>query len=322
MFIQTHYLNTPDDTVLSFVKSLAVLAYPCGRRRGQTNLETEFIPFDPEARLNTEANARKYSGLNGYTQSYILDWSDESKKAIIVVGGYYFEITLEALFSNADVDSADAFGAALIDAQKDFIDSTGADKIYANIHLKQVPLFVDGTRDLRYNTNVLKNQTNADSSSAIDVLADGVDRTTATYEDDNYYFSGLSFSVTPKTDHNTDENCTYVKKVLNTASSITDITRIDRGTPIQEQVLSLQILEKQGSTWQIFKPALLPKIEHGDIDNSVKMSTVYANDIILNTKPVPALTKIPMLEGEAVKDITKLSPEELEQVKYRLRFDF
>ena len=60
MFIETH--KTENDIDLTFIKSTCIQAYPCGRRRipDQTAETAGFrIPFDPEARLNTEANNRK-----------------------------------------------------------------------------------------------------------------------------------------------------------------------------------------------------------------------------------------------------------------------
>ena len=331
MFIQTNYLNTEGSTLLSFLKSLAVSAYPCGRRRGQPDPDKSdnFIPFDPEARLNTEANARKYSSLNGYSQSYILDWSEENKKAIIVLGGYYFEI------SSDDLANANTFGTKLIDAQKSFFGTETsslqyyqiehANKIYANIRIEQAPLFVDTTRQLSYTTGILKNQTGSTkgSTAAIDVIVDGADTSQAIYNDANYYFSGLSFSISPITNP-TDDGGTYSQKeILNSASSLTHIKYNSSGNITEQQVLSLQILEKSDGKWQVFRPALLPKLEHGTAEDSVKMSNIYADSINLDGISVPSLSVVPMYNGLEVADPLKYpDATRNEKFRYRLKFKF
>jgi hypothetical protein len=51
----------------------------------------------------------------------------------------------------------------------------------------------------------------------------------------------------------------------------------------------LCILEKGDSGWKIHQPALLPKVEHGADENSVKVNTLLASKLIQDGISVPAL---------------------------------
>ena len=85
----------------------------------------------------------------------------------------------------------------------------------------------------------------------------------------NYYFSGLSFSTAPLSGNEGTRSITNV------------YDEIDNAT-LMQRVISLKILEKVNGVWQIYQPALLPEIEHGDIENSVKVGTLFADKIIQN----------------------------------------
>ena len=106
MFIETYTDEIAGvDQILTFIKSSNIQAYPCGRRRAVEDRDLNDndiveadehirIPFDPEARLNTEANNRKHSSLNGYTQTYLKEWDEKKKLLTVALAGYLFNITL------------------------------------------------------------------------------------------------------------------------------------------------------------------------------------------------------------------------------------
>ena len=102
---------------LVFIKSKNINAFPCGRRRGIINKESAadvYIPFDPEARLNTEANNRKHSSINGFKQSY-LKWTNDGT-LLLVIEGYLFNITLtyiDASNTVHDYSTVNSFGSAI-----------------------------------------------------------------------------------------------------------------------------------------------------------------------------------------------------------------
>jgi hypothetical protein len=150
MFIKTHddTLDGGSTTTLTFVKSVNIQAFPCGRRRSTIiNVTTEDrIPFDPEARLNTEANNRKHSGLNGFTQTYLNTWDTGKGILSIALAGYLFNITLPVNSGNFwDVDT---FGDSIADL-------TGATtEIYANILINDT--IVLKTRGWGYLTGLVK----------------------------------------------------------------------------------------------------------------------------------------------------------------------
>lgn len=268
MFIKVHENNNP---VLAFVRSSAVRAFPCGRRRstlvpGNGNGEKGgyYIPFDPEAKLNTEANNRKHSGANGFTQTY-LQWVKTKDTELyndtmqIVMAGYTFDIDVSALGAGKTTPSE--FAESLISKVGN---TSRPEAIYANILIEETALFSDSGNNLNYSTNILRCQSGDDSVQ----LSDGLDLLLEnTYATDsvNYYFSGLSFSVEPESDD-----------VENTRS-IRIIKKTDDHN--QQTWVSLRILEKVNDTWQIHQPALLPNIEHGEEENSIKTGSITATNI-------------------------------------------
>jgi hypothetical protein len=230
MFIETH---GDTNITLTFIKSLNVKAYPCGRRRSEEKTEGgtttgAYIPFDPEARLNTEANNRKHSSTNGYTQTYIRKWDNENLS--LVLDGYLFDIKLDS-----NHNSENKFGSAIIGSINNYytkqnINSSASDanKIYANIRIQEVPLY-DGFTT--YYTEVLRNQSSTTNpSTTLDLLVN--DNVTNISDSNNYYFSGLSFSTEPL--------------------SLPDLSS-------RQRVVSLCILEKKEveGKWQLYNPSLL-----------------------------------------------------------------
>jgi hypothetical protein len=271
IFNEVH--NTKNDGSginMAFIKSLKIQAFPCGRRRGfvDTDSPTDdaYIPFDPEARLNTEANNRKHTSLNGFTDSYIKSWTDN--KLELVVGGYFFSI------DNAEKNDFSSFASSESDTA-----------IYANILLHKVPLLSGD--DLAYGSYILRNQSATSGSGAdnppsteIDLLrtaASGEAQTNFIKNKENYYFSGLSFTTVALTE------CTD-----------------------NQQRISLQILEKVEGAWRIYQPALLPKIEHGKEEDSVKVKKLIVEDSI-------------KLGSEGIS-VPSLKVVELKSGKYQLQF--
>lgn len=194
MFIK----DTIDNNNLVFIKSKYIKAFPCGRRRSElvdsdnnkdTVSDRYYIPFDPEARLNTEANNRKHSGLNGYKQSYLSYWNDNGDISL-VLGGYLFDIA-------SDYSTVNDFGAAIAKANMLNISNGG---IFVNVKLAKVSFF-QGTKDVpQANTEILRDQsTHADPLPCLDLLY-GTDKTSI----DSYYFSGLSFSSSNLAAEDTD----------------------------------------------------------------------------------------------------------------------
>ena len=262
--------TTTITTPVTYIKSTAVQAYPCGRRRSVDNKGNVQIPFDPEARLNTEANNRKHSSLNGYTQTYLVDWSE--KELSFSLAGYLFQITLDT-----DLKPEYKFAKAVLS-------SLGrpkpANKIYANILLEDTQLFA-GFQS--YFTDILRDQTtlSAFPSEALDLL---VDSNTATAVADNYYFSGLSFSTVPLTDKKDEARSIDSLTMKRTYGDNKEYT-------VKQTLVSLCLMEKDATgTWKIYEPAKLPKIEHGQNTNSVIIQELATD--ILNVNSTGAITNI------------------------------
>lgn len=269
MFIESYdsydYSTASKAIKLNFIKSLSVSAYPCGRRRSNVlgfGEDAYYIPFDPEARLNTEANNRKHSALNGYTQTYLKNWDiNETQTMSLSLGGYLFTIKLES-----SINTPNEFGMKVAE-------SVGDSSIYANICIEETPLF--SAHFGKYYTSVLRNQSRtAEAQASLDLLVSSASGNID--NPDNYYFSGLSFSTAPLSGNEGTRSITNV------------YDEIDNAT-LTQRVISLKILEKVNGVWQIYQPALLPEIEHGDIENSVKVGTLFADKIIQNGIDVPSL---------------------------------
>jgi hypothetical protein len=282
---ETHKIADLDDNKLAFVRSLNVQAYPCGRRKSSlvdadgnsgTVNDRYYIPFDPEARLNTESNNRKYSSLNGFTQTY-LKWDQDVLN--IAIAGYLFKINL-----TDDLRIPNDFGTSIAS----LIEDSSAEKIYANIIIESLMLF-EGFNN--YYTEVLRNQSDTESpSSSLDLLINDA-TITDTSDAKNYYFSGLSFSSVP------------LALALTEPAPYSNETRyfkkLEKPDNSYQQLISLCILEKVDNEWQIHQPALLPQIEHGDTEGSIKTETIITNNLdLINDNgeklAVPALELVDM----------------------------
>ena len=301
MFIETHNssLDKDNSIPLTFIKSASIQAYPCGRRRSElidqdgvegTVDDKYYLPFDPEARLNTEYNNRKHSSLNGYTQTYLKGINLDEEQLVLSLAGYLFTIE--------NVNSLNTFGKQVIAGLGASESNENVESIYANILLEETPLFSGFSN---YDTWVLRNQSATDiGATTLDLLTTTISSSTSSSLADiknfeNDYFSGLSFSVQPLT-----------KDETNATKSISCFKETDKRT---QYAISLRILDKHkdGSNyaWKAHEPAHLPHIEHGDTEDSVKVNTLIANYIEQNGTPVPSLSVV-----------------EVDENKYQLQFSF
>jgi hypothetical protein len=294
MFIEKHVDTitrgaTPSEVALAFLKSAEIQAYPCGRRRSEEiDGGSNRFPFDPEARLNTEANNRKHSGLNGYTQTYLNKWDTDNKHLSLALAGYLFDIQLDTL------SEPDTFGKALISALKSMAESFAAagtdtaaeakaealkaeintaEHIYANVVIEDVDLFI-GFQN--YHTGILRNQSGISidlPEGFLDLLVPLADKT----ESENYYFSGLSFSTEAfTTDPSHEEPVSFKRTIGN--------TEVD----VSQTLVSLCILEKVENVWKVYEPAKLPNIKHGSAEDSVEIEELIVNNDITVTNKVTA----------------------------------
>ena len=317
MFNETHLSSTNNGIPLIFIKSLNVQAYPCGRRRSElvpkdtnndgiiTESESYHIPFDPEARLNTEANNIKHSGLNGFTQTYLNDWDTSEKVLSLVLGGYLFNIKLDQNYERFL-----NFGASLLNALKNFdkdFDTNAVTRIYANIRIEETPLFVGFTS---YNTSVLRDQYSSDTAqTTLDLLnttARNANTLSETQDTGNYYFSGLSLSVRPLTETiNPEKPLTEQEETKSERLIYNPTTKA-----LHQRVISLCILEKNSNgNWQLHQPALLPSIKHGETEDSIKVKELSTNKLDLEVTDnegttssigVPALNVVETSEGSGI----------------------
>lgn len=281
MFIETHLDTINDEQIaLAFIKSSKVQAFPCGRRRSTligndlnndglvSESEGFRIPFDPEARLNTEANNRKHSSLNGYTQTYLKSWNkDMDSQLVLSLAGYLFSISLATDYTSEYEFCDHVFGTIINKIKKldkDFNEenfTASHSRIYANIVIEDVQLFA-GFQS--YYTGVLQSQSTENTAQVLDLLC--ADKNP---EDVNsYYFSGLSFSVSPLTG------------IVETRSEL----KVNNS---RQTIISLCILQKDDGVWHINEAARLPKIIHGDTADSVALGDLYANSV---TTPKATIT--------------------------------
>ena len=255
LFNHDHWSKQKDGIQLAFINSSYVLAFPCGTRRAKL-ADQSYIPYDPEARLNTESNNRKHTSLNGFAQSYIKAF--DNGEFSIVLDGYLFRIKTESIKAFTD-----ALPAFLSDATD----------IYANIRVAKVKLY-EGFEN--YNTEVLRDQTaNSDPLASIDVDTD---------DGNGYYFSGLSFSASPLTKEDNEEN--------------TEGLVVSEKREGNSKIISLNILKRStvDGAWQVNQEALLPDVKHGATVDSIKVGTVYADSIVQNDGRVVTLDVVELTD--------------------------
>lgn len=313
LFNESHNIAASNGSIkLGFLESLRVKTFPCGRRRsaliGTTPSTQYHIPFDPEARLNTEATSRKSSGLNGFTQTYINHFDSNTGILSLVLAGYLFELDLTNFkLNNTEIKypKIDDIVEELVISYTESLTNEDRDtfyndvfnktnKIYANIRIEKTALVSMGNKGPTYYTEVLRDQTNqtntvgGTASKDLDLIVSKYINS-SDLEDfkkfENYYFSGLSFSLSPITARSNENN-------LNSIQSSSQIKNGD----IEQLEVSLCIFQRSADnseTWELCQEALLPQIKHGDLENSVKVDTMIADKIYLdydgNKLSVPAI---------------------------------
>lgn len=249
---------------LAYLDSLNVKVFPSGRRKSELidvndKNETRHIPIDPEARLNTEANHRKHSGLNGYKQTYISSWDDQSIS--LVLAGYLFKIELPDEFKskNGGPTCVQLIGNYLANNLKDTEGKNiVSNSLYVNILTTDVTFFssVDGSNSdaSETSTEILRDQSfNDEPSTCLDICKKGKD-----YPNDkatSYYFSGLTFSAEP------------LIEIINNGSFTFDGNR----PPYSLQIMASETDREGNTIWNIYEPSRLPKIDHGNTPDSVKI---------------------------------------------------
>ena len=279
----------PDGITLTFAKSLNVQAFPCGRRRSEL-VETAdpkdkyYIPFDPEARLNTEVNNRRHASINGFTNSFVQGFDVDKACLNFVLAGYSFSVT-------GLTDGLAQFCSSIINR----IGSTAQNstKIYANIKLEETPLYKNETEGMAYDTWVLRNQSPTQQALlTLDIARTGTGVDVRNVDD--YYFSGLSFSVAPITE---DDTTTVSTKFL-------EENHNNKGNPAQQE-FSICILQRETTTseWKIYEAAKLPRVEHGATEDSIEVGHLNAQSIkckehpvaVFDVKNVPTKDPVPVV---------------------------
>lgn len=170
--------DNPTRIALGFLNSMEINVFPCSRRNSSI-IESQkegqshyYFPYDPEARLTTEANKIKETSSNGFTQTYIKSvnfFDDESLAGTdrivhypdqknptrtktgkndvnfstlpgfnFVIGGYNFNIPLNNPKHPCNLN---AFAETIISALAGLAEQDNPDKLYANIRLINVPLY-------------------------------------------------------------------------------------------------------------------------------------------------------------------------------------
>lgn len=82
-------LRDSEEETRVFIPSQNINVFPCSRR-GQKTTEGSLLNYDPEARLNTERTNRLRTSINGFTDSFIVEF--KANKLVFVLAGYRIEI--------------------------------------------------------------------------------------------------------------------------------------------------------------------------------------------------------------------------------------
>ena len=300
--------TTSLESLLTFVRSVNIQAFPCGRRTSapESAPQDYYFPFDPEARLSTEANNRKHSSLNGYTQTYLKEWDNSEKLLTLSLAGYLFTVALDGTYTTTvdgnEVTSAFNYSAvadfcsaiitqlsekadsilssarsATIDAEEKIAAAEellrnieSSDYIYANILLEDVHLFSGTPKE--YFTSILRDQYDTTNSelAAADIGPNPLlDILNKAAED------AVNFEPKLNPDNYFFSGLSFSATPLTgvEATRSSALHHVDRehmpNDTTTQLVVSLRILEKVDEEWQIHQPAYLPKIEHGVTENSL-----------------------------------------------------
>lgn len=287
MFNKVHQIGsgTNSEEFLVFAGSKYVKAFPCGRRRAYETDNTP-VPFDPEAKLNTELNNRKIVGTSGFANSFYngQEWSTSTLK--LVIGGYSFELDLNSDNSALNdfcnniakkIYFAEHNAEATVTQLKDFIKNYN--NLFVNIKLAKVKLYESAEDGLDSYTWMLKNQSNDDNISWLDLP----ETANGSTEVDNFYFSGLSFSLSPVVDTQIDSNETLYHAYDSDST---------------QQNFSFKLFIYSNNSWKLNPFALLPKITHGDSVDSVQITELQTGSAYISEKVAGTLVKtsIPSLK--------------------------
>lgn len=295
-----HTLET-SPILLTFLKSIDVKAYPCGRRRSESIIKNDkvsekyFLPFDPEARLNTEFNNTRHNSLNGYTQSYINELDEDKKFFTFAINGYTFTINITSADDiDSNVNVIDLFGTKLASSLGD----ESSKKIYANIKLEEIPLYsrvdsISSEETLLYNTWVLRNQSASSyATPELDLLRSAKGNEQLNISNVNeYYFSGVSFSTRPITED-------AQKSIANSSACSYKFIQANDLNRAQYEFSLCILLKDDNGQWVLNEEAKLPRVLHGETENSVKVGHISAESIKYNGHPVAAFDMLPVEEDD------------------------
>lgn len=270
MFNKKHqigYGSKPEQSeqYLSFLGSKYVKVFPCGRRRAYKKDGTP-IPFDPEAKLNTELNNRKVSGLNSINESFYVGQEWSTKLLRLVIGGYSFDIEL----ADGYKEIADFCTKAT-----DYIGNNNK-AIYANIKISKIQIYesndsYDSSDALDSYTWVLKNQSDDTNISHLDIEIKDDSSTI-----DDFYFSGLSFSTYPIVACTATE--AKIQEVVDADYAHSDIYDSD-SDDVTQQDFSIKLFIYDNG-WKLNPAILLPELSHGDTDKSVRFTELQADKMV------------------------------------------
>lgn len=197
--------------------------------------EDNTIAYDPEARLNTERTNRISTAINGFTDSFVEHFSVE-KYTDENTGKVIDPYTLIFVLAGYRVEARN-FNPADIAEE---LGATDGNKIYAHLSLHdKVSLMAGG-----YFTEILYRQsTEENDANSLDV---------------SDFFVGISFTNNPDCEDEIfdgDSNRTLVKYNL----PIFTISKSD------DNIYSCELIQT----------SLLPKIEHGETEDSIKISGAF-----------------------------------------------
>jgi hypothetical protein len=292
----SNVFHTDAASGLVFMGSQYVKAFPCGRRKSELIDGVRYIPIDPEARLNTEANNRKHSGLNGYKQSYLRHWttSGYTSNISLALAGYLFDIELPSTSTSTNAeDIVNAFGTNIAANFNDSINS-----IYVNILTTDVTFFssVDGSSNANstVGTEILRDQTFKDEPAAcLDMPMSSESKDAS-----DFYFSGLSFSAQP-------------------------LKELKKPVPSNLHPESLLLLKMIDGKWYINESIKLPKIDHGDTKDSVKIpgDLTVEGDINVNGTITAKEVLIGGMKAITMEVVQTIADTDTSAAKWQLRFN-
>jgi hypothetical protein len=291
------------DTKLAFVQSSKINVSPCGRRRTDIiNDTTKYrIPFDPEARINTELSTRKASGSAGFYSSFFKHFIDSDKQRegefAFNIAGYSFVIKLDRLANSSPLKAYDC--AALCGEICAALEPGEINEIYANIKIASIALYEAGYNFVDYSTMILRDQAQTGDTplTYLDIQRDiSTEKSTKL---DEYYFSGMSFSSVPVTKLGEDVDGIVRETLsLNNSSAAASARNIYKNNILRQQEFSIRLFEKIGGKWHVCEEAKLPNIKHGDTEDSVVIQDLNVTGQLMlgdvdNKKPVMSLEVVP-----------------------------